>query len=134
MAKRKTNAQIDAKPSVSFVDLALVFDGALHLPWTPPGGTKTLWRVEELSALEAERLTALSWSSAFTPSVELPELKKLLGPTWQALVDAGIGWSSLLHFARTALIYYTSTPEAAAMYWKTIQFADLVLSDLDATA
>lgn len=107
---------------MTYLDLNKVHNGDLYLPWN---GRE--WRVEEPAATESQRLRPLVWSDAYTGDVELLEIEKLLGDTWRDLIAAGITWPKLLHFGRTAMIWATSTPEAAEAFWKMHEFAQLVV-------
>lgn len=106
-------------------DLETFFNGDLTLPWSG-----RVWTVREPTARESERLLALVYSEELTGPREVYEIRKLLGETWTALVEAGIGWAHLMHFGRTALIYYTGTPEMAHGHWSLGQLA--LTTDLDA--
>lgn len=107
-------------------DLDSFFDGNLYLPWR---GEQ--WKVEEPTAKEAERLRDLIFGDpALQGNEEIAEMQKLMGATWPALVEAGVGWSHLLHMGRTALLYFSTTPDVAEGHWKLAQFTSLI--DLDA--
>lgn len=106
-------------------DLDDFYDGDLYLPWK---GTQ--WRVAEPTAKESERLRMLIFSKGFAGNDEIAEMQNLMGDTWNALVEAGVGWSHLLHMGRTALLYFATTPDVAESHWKLAQFTSLI--DLDA--
>lgn len=96
----------------------------LLLPWR---GRE--WLVVEPTAKESERLRTLVFTDAMNGTAEVYEYRKLLGQTWNDLIDAGIGWSQLMHFSRAAMIWFTTTPEAAQHYWHLGKLVTLV--DLD---
>lgn len=106
-------------------DLDDFFTGDLVLPWKGRD-----WVIPEPTAKESERLQALVYSDELTGPREIYEIRKLMGQTWHDLVEAGIGWSHLLHIGRTALIYFTGTPEMAHGHWTLGRLALAV--DLDA--
>lgn len=99
------------------------FDGNLYLPWN---GTR--WCIEEPSAKESERLRSTIWQ--MESDEEIHEMRKLLGQTWNDLLDAGIGWAHLLHIGRTALLHFTNTPEVSEGYWRIGSLATLLDLDL----
>lgn len=107
-----------------FADLDDACDGDLYLPWQ---GRK--WIVVEPTAAEAERLRVMSFRNELVGHVEVGEYRKLLGQTWNDLIDAGIGWAKLMHFARTAMVHFTGTPELAEHYWHSGRLTTLM--DLD---
>jgi hypothetical protein len=107
------------------IDLDDFWEGDLVLPWN---GRK--WSIPEPPATESERLRMMIFTREMSGDVEIYEMRKLMGQTWNDLMDAGIGWTRLLHMGRTALLYYTNPPETAENYWKLAQLATLI--DLDA--
>lgn len=114
------------------LDLTRVFEGALFLPW---GGVE--WRIEEPSAKWAEDVRSrLIFMDA---EQEIAAIQQLMGhdqddpsytpemDVWQSLVDAGIGWPSLMFMGRTALLYATTNYEVADSYWKAGQLGQLMV-------
>lgn len=107
-------------------DLDSFYDGDLYLPWR---GEQ--WKIAEPTAKESERLRLLIFNDPpLQGNREIEEMKKLMGETWEKLVEAGVGWSHLLHMGRTALLYFATTPDVAEGHWKLAQFTSLL--DLDA--
>ena len=107
-----------------FADLDDACNGDLYLPWR---GRK--WIVAEPSAAESERLRILAFTNEMIGNTEIGEYRKLLGQTWNDLIDAGIGWAKLIHFGRTAMVHFTGTPELAEHYWHSGRL--MTLMDLD---
>lgn len=105
-------------------DLNEFFNGDLTLPWRG-----RVWTIPEPTAMESERLLSLVYSEELVGPREVYEIRLMMRQTWHDLVEAGIGWAHLLHIGRTALIYYTGTPEMAYGYWTMGQLALSV--DLD---
>lgn len=107
------------------LDLTEFYDGDLKLPWAYKD-----WVIKEPSAKESERLRALVFTQEMHGDTEVYEMRKLMGQTWNDLIDSGIGWSHLLHMGRTALIHFTTTPEVAEQFWHLAQAATLLDLDL----
>lgn len=104
------------------IDLDEFFEGDLFLPWR---GQK--WRIPEPTAKESERLRIQVLT--MEGDEEIHEMRKLMGQTWNDLMDAGIGWCHLLHMGRTALLHFTMPPEVSESHWQLAQLSTLV--DID---
>lgn len=104
------------------IDLDEVFDGDLYLPVRGK-----MYRIAEPTAKESERLRVNILT--FSPDEEIFEMRKIMGESWNELLEDGVGWCQLMHMGRTTLLHFTFPPEVAREYWKLGQLATLF--DLD---
>ena len=124
-----------------YLDLARVYSGDLALPWNGVD-----WIIREPSAAEGVRLREMVTGGEYSSDDEVREIMRLLGHTpededytpdddvWADLVNAGIGWASLMHLGRTALIHFSGMPEPAEAHWQTYQLAKLIVDTADREA
>lgn len=105
-------------------DLDDVFDGDLPIPW---GGRE--WTIKEPPAAVIEKLRSFIFTTDYQPSDEADTAKRLMGPVWDELIDAGIGWASLMHIGRTVIMHFAVSPDVAKSYWHLGRYIALI--DLD---
>lgn len=97
------------------------FDGDLYLPC---GGIQ--WRVPEPTERATQELQRKVVSGDY---VEHVEIRKLLGQTYNDMVDADIGHTKLMHVGRTAIIWFTYGAEVGEQHWHLAKFASLANID-----
>jgi hypothetical protein len=74
--------------------------------------------VSEPTAIEGVRLQRLfaEPENTLTDEQEMFEIRKLLGPVWEAMNADGVGHTKAVFAGRCALIYYAISPSAAKQY------------------
>lgn len=99
---------------MAYDNLSEFWDPSLHLPV----GDKT-YRVPAPTADEGLHLRAIfsDPDREVSDEEEFTLIKKVLGDTWQQMVDDGQPWPVLMHVGRTACIHYGISPQAGHMFW-----------------
>lgn len=97
------------------------FDGDLYLPWKGK-----MWRVPEPSEKATHRLQIKMLTNDY---VEHVEIRRLLGETYNQLVEANIGHTHLMHMGRTAIIWFVYGAHIGEQHWHMAQFATLANID-----
>lgn len=105
-------------------DLDDVFDGDLVIPWR-----RREWTIKEPPAAMIEELRSYIFTTDYKPSDEPDTAKRLMGPVWDEMIAAGIGWASLMHIGRTVIMHFGVSPDVAKSYWQLGRYIALI--DLD---
>lgn len=106
-------------------------DDALTLPVRLPDGTVREFRIPSPSAEVGLRVQKLMEQSArmvdsgapldtevLDDAEEMDLFKTALGPTYDDLMGAGLGWSRVRHVAMTAVMWITAGLDVAEKFWE----------------
>ena len=95
-------------------DLAAFMDPDLHLPI---GGRDYTISCTAWQGLHLHRL--LASGGVLDDEQERIEILRMLGDTYQRMVDDGIGWPTIVHAARTAIVWFGHSEQAGAALWES---------------
>lgn len=96
------------------LDLDAFMDPDLHLP---VGGRDYAISCTAWQGLHLHRLIATG--AKLDDEQERAEVLQMLGPTYQQMVDDGIGWPTIAHAGRTALLWFGHSEAAGQALWES---------------
>lgn len=95
-------------------DLATFMDPALHLPIA---GRDYAIHCTAWQGLRAHHLIASR--ARLDDAQERAEILAILGDTYQQMVDDGIGWPTIAHAGRTAMLWFGHSEAAGQAHWES---------------
>lgn len=97
-------------------DLAAFMDPTLRLPI---GGREYVVECSAWDGLYLHRDVFGDPTLVLGDDAERELILRMLGDTYQRMVDDGIGWPRIAHAGRTALFWFGIGPEAGQRYWES---------------